>query len=313
MDSTSAWTLRILPVALLTLGVVTGTVAAAAVESAGPAGTFRCEASDTRGIPPADAAAAVGVVCEALARESHRAGSFHVALGPLGRSVVIQVVDDATSDSRSLQLTDLEETPTAAPRLARALVAGLDVEQTQARGTLVSTESREMLEKQGSLKISLGATGSALPSRDVGTGAGLLLGLSYRTSRAALYGDMLWAWSSDRENEAHLFSMASGARYYLSNGSFSPYLAGGAGLLTLGVDDDGYSGKRTSFAPHVEAGVECLRLHRAQLTAGVRAYVPLTKVDQSSFRYDPRYGNTASERSIYAMPVVFGMTFSFGG
>jgi hypothetical protein len=308
MERPGTWTLR---------GVVSAAglcLALAAPSPGAAADVFQCRASATQGIPEADAATAVTVVCEAVAHATHRAaGSYTVAVSPLGRSIVVRLVNEATTDSRSLVIADLDDVPTAGQRLALALTTGRDVESTQALGTLLPSETREMREKSGSLKASLGAVGLSVPSQNAGTGAGFTLGLGYRTANLSLYGDLVWAWSSASQNASRTFAIGPGARYYLSKRSVSPYVGGGAGLLYLGLDRDGFSGSKSSFAPNLEVGVECLRLHHAQLTAGVRAYLPFAKVPQTDYGYYYGSSSRPAERSLYAVPIVFGLAFSFGG
>jgi len=307
MERPGTWTLRsVVSAAGLCLSLVAPAPGAAA-------DGFECRASATQGIPEADAATAVSLVCEAVAHATHRAGTYTVAVSPLGRSLVVRLVNEASTESRSLVIADLDDVPMAAQRLALALTTGRDVESTQALGSLMPSETREMREKSGSLKASLGAVGLSVPAQDAGTGAGFTLGLGYRTSNLTLYGDLVWAWSSASQNSSRTFAIGPGARYYLSKRSVSPYVGGGAGLLYLGLDRDGFSGSKSSFAPNLEAGVECLRLHHAQLTAGVRAYVPFAKVTQTDYGYYYGSGGRRVERSLYAVPIVFGLSFSFGG
>jgi hypothetical protein len=62
------------------------------VAMAAPAGgPFRCEATDVAGLPAADAATAVAIVCDELASVSGRSGAYSVSMRSAGESVIVSV------------------------------------------------------------------------------------------------------------------------------------------------------------------------------------------------------------------------------
>jgi hypothetical protein len=281
------------------LGLLLAAVIAVGAGAEEPA--FRCVNGEGGGLPGKDVAAAVDITCDVLRARSGASGTYSVTFRPLGRSIQLRITDETTSESRSILLPDLEETELAANRVARALLDRVDVEETQRVGSLPS-ETRGVREKAGTLRVALGAVGLSVPFEGTGFGGGISLGILYDTPRYALYGDLTGAGGSEGESGARLFSIGSGVRCYFTDGGISPFLAAGAGLLAMDVDSepDFHAGK-TSFAPHVEAGIVAFRLQRSRLSAGLRVHLPLSRIEDDH------------SKKLYAVPVVFGLTFAFGG
>jgi hypothetical protein len=281
---------------------------------------FRCELTESRGVSPADAATAGELVCSELRRASGGRGRFGVALATLGRLVVVTATREEPAGSVSVQVDGVEEVPTAAPRIADALVHGLGFATTQRVDNLLEGETRPVLAKKGSVKFSFGVA----DVESLGHGArasGFSLGLMYAAPRFALPAEMRFAWDDAREGEAglHLFSISVGGRGYLSKRDVSPFVGGGLGLLSLDADDgdfyganpDYFYGERRGIAPYVEAGVEMLRLHRARVAFLVRADFPTGALRSEVWSYDDGVGVPSGVQSRYVVPVTIGVNVAF--
>jgi hypothetical protein len=282
---------------------------------------FRCELTESRGVAPADAATAGDLVCDELRRASGGRGRFRVGLATLGKLVVVTATREEPAGSVTVQVDGLEEVPTAAPRIADALVHGLGFATTQRVDNLLEGETRPVLAKKGSIKFSLGVADVESPGHGA-RASGFSLGLMYAAPRFALPAELRFAWDDAQAGEAglHLFSISVGGRGYLSKRDVSPFVGGGLGILNLDADDGGFYGaspdyfygERSGIAPYVEAGVEMLRLHRARVAFLVRADFPTGALrDQGSYYYD-YYGAAAGQASSrYVVPVTIGVNVAF--
>jgi hypothetical protein len=313
------------------LAVVIFALGAGAGAPAGAQDAFRCELTDASGVPDADAGTAARVVCDQLRQASGGRGAFGVALGTLGKAVIVTVKRENPAASVTVELRGLEEIPSASPRIADALVHGLAFAQTQRVDNLLEAETRPARAKKGSVKFTAGVA----DVESIGHGAraaGLSLGLLYATPRFALPAEMRFAWddSGSGEPSLDLFSFSVGGRGYLSKRDVSPYLGGGVGILRLQADEGSYPyegvqggyfyGERFGVAPYVEAGVELLRLHRGRIGLHVRADLPLWSLESPATEvYAPWDGHgsyadvlyTIPAESRYVVPVSIGVTVAF--
>ena len=314
------------------LAVVIFTLGAGAGAPAGAQDAFRCELTDASGVPEADARTAERVLCDQLRQASGGRGGFGVALGTLGKAVLVTVKREEPAATVTVELRGLEEVPSASPRIADTLVHGLAFAQTQRVDNLLEAETRPARAKKGSVKFTAGVA----DVESIGHGAraaGFSLGLLYATPRFALPAEMRFAWDDAASGEPSLglFSFSVGGRGYLSKRDVSPYLGGGVGILRLQADEGFYPyegaegnryfyGERFGFAPYVEAGVEMLRLHRGRIGLQVRADLPLWSLDSPAMEvYVPWDGRgpypdsatTYPAQSRYVVPLSIGVTVAF--
>jgi hypothetical protein len=287
-------------------------LAALAAPSAGP---FRCEATEVSGLPAADAATAVAIVCDALASVSGRSGAYNVSMRSLGESVIMSVRKAGADEGPTLVLDGLKEVPTAAHRLAEALVLGKPIEDTRLVGNLVHSEGGELVTRPGSRKFELGAMAMA-GSQGTGTGGGFSLAFSYDSPTFAIPAEIRFAHSSNGDREMSLFSIDTGARLYLSHHDASPFVGGGFSYLFLSLSDngDGRYLEDSHWGPgfYAETGFQLFRLHRGRLTAKVRADFPVYSLHPAGYDYDPR-GRAVQidDGKRYLVPITFGLAMSF--
>jgi hypothetical protein len=272
---------------------------------------FRCEMKEPRGVSPADAATAAELVCEQLRRASGGRGTFGVRLATLGKIVVVTATREEPAGAVTVRVDGIEEVPTAAPRIADALVHGQAFATTQRVDNLLEGETQPALTKNGSVKFSFGVA----DVESLGHGAraaGFSLGLMYASPRFALPVEMRFAWDDSPYGEKglSLFSISVGGRGYLSKRDVSPFVGGGLGILNLHASEGVYpdpgqtsayfDGERSGVAPYVEAGVEMLRLHRGRVALLVRADLP-TGALRASYPAQSRY----------VVPVTIGLNVAF--
>jgi hypothetical protein len=303
----------------------TSAFAAGAAERPAAARTtapFRCQAAETTGLPAEDAATAVDIVCREVASVSGSTGAYSVSVRPLGQSVVLTVAQVGAADGRSLVLDGFKEVPTAARRLAEAVVLGKAIEDTRLVDNLVASEGRELVTQSGSRKFEFGALGLGA-GQGTGMGGGFSLGFAYDSPRFAIPAELRWAASSGGDRELHMFAVDTGARYYLSAHESSPFLGGGLSVIYLSLSDlrdrERYVYVEDShWGPglYAEAGLQLFRFHRGRMTAKVRAEFPLYSLHPEGFDYQSS-GRTGTQQirvdggQHYVVPVTFGLTMSF--
>jgi hypothetical protein len=316
------WTLvgrLALPVVLMALPA--SVRASGADTPAGARTAFRCEATDTKGLPPEDAATAVDIVCRELASVSGSSGAYAVSVRPLGQSVVLTVAAPGAPSGRSLVLDGLKEVPWAARRLAEAVVLGKTIEETRLVDNLVASEGRKLVTHSGSRKFELGALGIGA-GQGTGTGAGFSIAFAYDSPGFAIPAELRFAQASDGSRELSMFSIDTGARYYFSRQAVSPFIGGGFSVLRLSLSElrnaDRFvyvSDDHWGPGLYAEAGVQLFRLHRGRMTAKVRADFPTYSLHPEGLDYQPSGRTTRPVRiddgPRYVVPITFGLTMSF--
>jgi hypothetical protein len=285
------------------------------------AADFRCQAVETKGLPAADAATAVDIVCRELASISGSSGAYEVSVRPLGESVVVTVSRAGAADGRSLVLEGFKEVPTAARRLAAAVVQGKAIEDTQLVDNLVQSEGRTLVTRSGSRKFEFGVLGLGA-GQGTGMGAGFSMGLAYDTPAFAIPAELRFAHTAEGDRKVSTFSIDTGARYFFSRRASSPFVGGGLSFLHLSYSDlkdrvRYVSVEDSRWGPglYAEAGVQLFRLHRGRMTAKLRADFPMYSLHPEGYDYQQSGRSTRTVRiddgSRYIVPLTFGLTMSF--
>ncbi len=260
------------------------------------------------GIHDADAETVAAIVCDNLRKAGVALGepvevetlgteTFRVSLRPLGRQlyVSLQRVDAAGAVVRGseLMLHEIEEAPVAAPRLVRAVLEDKPVEQTAAVDNLVGEETRQFRKKDGETLVGLGFLGIAIPGTDVVPGGGFTFRTMYETVDFAVLGDLRLVGGSPSDDSAVFFGLGVGARWFLSDQNWSPFLGAGMGWTALSVDVPGPNGSGTGLGAWAEVGIEALRFYESRLSIDARVELPMYEL----------------ERAGYYVPITFGATY----
>jgi hypothetical protein len=308
------------------------TVAPGIDRGAGAEEAFRCELTESGGLPEPDARTAACFVCDELRRVSEGKGHYEVRLAALGRVVFVTASRRDPAGSVTARLEGIEEVPVAAARLARALVRGEPFVATQRVGNLLEDEARPALSKKGSLKFLVGVADVESPGHGA-RAPGFTVGILYAAPRFALPAELRLAWedSAYPDAELGLFSLSLGGRVYFSTRNTSPFAGGGLGILKLHAREGQYPGsqdptgeyfdaERFGVAPYVEVGAETLRLHRARVALHVRADLPLGALQTPQipvYSYgdggdrEPTVELVYPAQSRYVLPVSIGLSVAF--
>lgn len=312
--------------------VVVASVLASGAVWAAPGAKVPCVAGARTGVPEADAETARALVCAALARQglaiepaaagdaaAGTAERYRVDLRPLGDAVILTVAQErpvgTEVDARTLSLASIEEVPVAAERIARALKAGEPVAETATVDSLVGEETRQYQKKHGEFFWSLGIAGGYALNADSGIVPGLAFGGFYETSRVAIGVDLRFVAGKDDGAGTAAMSFGVGARWFLTDTDFSPFVGGGLSFLTISTDgtDDGGDYEelsKTGLGAKVELGVEALRLHESRLIAALQVDVPFFELERDDYGWDPDPPTTEPE-STYVVPVVVSMAYAW--
>ncbi len=243
------------------------------------------------GIDDLEAQTSADVVCHELARRGDVAPR-QLRLGRLGGRILMSLSSsDGPGADRHIFVNGLDEVPTAAPRLAEAVVERRAVEDTQEVDNVVGGESRSPKVKAGQLGIKAGLLG-ALPVVGAATTAapGASVSIHYRARRLGIDAQARGGIGAGSTTILKHFAAGVGAHYYFGDGDVAPFAGAGLALLVykLEHENDSRSLSTTGLGTYAEVGVEALRTHRLALTASVRADIPMFELQPGAgARYEP--------------------------
>ena len=281
-------------VACLTVFALTPSVFAQQMEPA-PA---VCLIGEYSGFPEADARTAALLVCDELRKQGISVGEpvyrapdsasmYRVDLHRLGKKIIVRLSHENPVGTviieRQIQLGNIEEMISAAPRLVDALVHRKSLASTVDIESVVEQEARELRKIPGESFWDIGFNGTT-------NTVGFRLGWFYETASYAAgveFGGVETSDSSEYDSLVYGF-YGVGGRYFFNKENFSPYVGGGLGIV--GRDSD------HGMGGYAVGGIEALRLTRVRLRLELR-------VDQPFF--EPPTGDV--------MPVTLGASFSFNG
>ncbi len=283
------------------------------------------------GIDEADAETAADLVCKELRkngvlvfgvqRSAEGASAvYRIELRRLGENILIDLVYEAPvgspHDSRSTQLTNIEEVIVAAPRLAKALVHKQRMEETAELNSLVGEATRPYDKIFGEFFLGLGVLAVALPTAEIYSGFGAQLKVFYESAEYSIGFDLKGGGADQGEDDAAFFGAAVGARYFFSTANISPFVGGGFGFLLMQVEQDsdyyddyrGYEGM--GLSAFFETGVEFLRFHGSRLDLALRIEAPFYSLEHEDYDYHaPGQSPERVTENKYVFPVTLGLAY----
>ncbi len=266
--------------------------------------TRTCSAGQIDGVEPANAATATTLVCDAL-REQKRSGIrrsdnddiYKVDLLPLGSHLVVrlrQLRGNQQVQSSAIKVITVEEIDFVAERLARSIVTGVPLSETQQTYNLSASETRRPNQLNSEFVWGLGLGGLYALGTDADPGYGAELIFQHQTGPVALtFTGRLYGGGSS------LLSVNMGGRYFLSASNIAPFFGANLGLSTLEVDDAYGILRGGGFGGQLELGAEAMRFADSQLGAVVRLDVPFFSLDRME------------ADSQYILPVSFSVYYLF--
>jgi hypothetical protein len=221
-----------------------------------------------------------------------------VSLGKLGSSVILSVTQEARESARAefrqMRLSGIEEVPVAAPRIARAVILDVPVEETQKVDNLVGEETRVPKSKPGSLHFAMGLIGMFAPlDQGVSLAPGLDIDLHHQTGdgRWEIGGNFRFAVGEPTGGPStDLVALSVGGKHFTSDGDFSPYIGGGLAWSYLHLRPEGgvdYGGD--GVGAYADVGVEFLRTWHAHVALDARWDLPFYSISGSSYSYPVAY------------------------
>ena len=271
------------------------------------------------GIPPEDAETVASIVCGQLRKQGEQVGdpvidaggrdAWRVAMRPLGEKIFLSLqridASGAVGAESEVLLREIEEVPTAAPRLVKSAVTGKPIETTATVESLVGEETRKHRKRDGESFFGLGFMAMGVPGTDVLGAAGLLARWSFETEDFGVLTDLRLGGGGAGDDSANFFSLGVGGRWFLGPGNVSPFLGVGVGWMAVEVDHSAFKGDQSGAGAWVELGVEALRFYESRLSVDLRAELPFFELHDDGFWDDePR-------SSSYYVPVTLGVTYYF--
>jgi hypothetical protein len=285
-------------------------------------GAYRCTLGDHSGVDPDSAATAASIVCAEVAARGPQAGATYVVyLRRLGRSGVLALEQRDSAGNlvgqRQVTLQSIEETTVAAPRLADALLKGVPIEGTQRVDNLLEQETREQKRKWGATYWGPGIGGTALPGGVRLVAPTFVLAVYHETDDVAVGGDLVASKQeshNDDGKDASFTALSVGGRYFLSDGDLTPFVGGGSSWSWVSLSDGDWHGEADGFSLHAEAGIEALRMYKTRLVVGVRATLPVYRVEpERLYSWTPGSSEptVVQQDKKYVVPVTLSATLMF--
>lgn len=206
----------------------------------------------------------------------------------LGNKLVLKLgeYDLAGGDlvfGQSITASGMEELDTVVPRIVKAVLLRKNLEETQTVENLTDQEGRAWRKKVGEFLWGFGINfgGTANPGSDLAYG--LSFRVMYEMEHLRVDFFLGGAGNATGGDSVGIFVTDLSLNYLFLTSNFSPYVGGGVGFGTIGVDANGFDGVRSGAIGTVNAGVEMFRLYGMRLLVGARMVVPFFKVSRDYF------------------------------
>jgi hypothetical protein len=278
--------------------------AATPAAAAKQAGAF-CALGEVTGVDSGEAYVAARVVCDEVWRSSGGKpnATYQVSFGKLGSKILLRLEStgaDGLRDERHLEMVTLDETSSAAPRLAQALVENKSLKETETTSNVLTKDTRRDNQKNGSMKLEAGIVGTAVfgPAL-VAPAPGLYMQLAYMFDRASLNAGLRFGANDKSQN----FSLNAGVDYHLTEGDIAPFVGGGAAWSVMGVQPSEEAKVSASgFGLYAQAGVTAFRTSRTNFRIGLRADAPFYALQGQRYLRGTQSYET-EKVTTYAIPV----------
>ncbi|MCY3759672.1 MAG: hypothetical protein OXH50_00345, partial [Gemmatimonadetes bacterium] len=219
-----------------------------------PTAPAACLVGEHSGFPEADARTAALLVCgelnkqgisvgEPVFRSRGAGGIYRLGLHRLGKKILVRLSHEYPAGTvvveRQIQLGNIEEMISAAPRLVDALVNRKSLASTLDMETVVEQEALRPRKIPGESFWDIGLLGTfaLITDADMIGKPGYRLGWFHETPSYAV-GTAFWgAGGEDDEGDSfHFFSWGIGGRYFFNKQNFSPYVGGGFSHVWSGYE-----------------------------------------------------------------------------
>ncbi len=169
---------------------------------------------------------------------------YRINVRRLGNSFLVEVLKEQPLGTRhgreSLSLSSMDDAPVAAKRLAEAVRLQTNVEDTAKPGNLTAGETTPMRRRSNYPQFAIGIAGVGT-SESADVGAGIDMALVWNTETYG--GDLTFRATV---GDVQSVGLAVTGRYYLTDGSFAPFVGAGLGIESIGLSSsyqqDNYDG-----------------------------------------------------------------------
>jgi hypothetical protein len=248
---------------------------------------------------------------------ANTASAYHITFDRLGARLVVRVAYEAPVGhpvrTRKVVLDGPEELTVAAPRIARAVVKDLPLQESERVDNLVGEETRVYRKKSGEFLWGLGVLGTMAPTASAAVSPGLEFMGYYETPTYGV-GFSLRATFGDEDSGVNQHSIGVGGRYFFGEGDMSPFIGVGIGASWLSIDEEksDYHAEGSGFGAFGEVGVELLRLHSSRLIIGLRMDAPLYEVKKGhGYDYETGAITDGGPDKSYELPLTLSATYAW--
>jgi hypothetical protein len=247
-----------------------------------------CRLAEHSGVDDGDAGTVAQLVCTAISKAGPPADArYRVGIGKLGSVYILSVALEgdtfgSTAETREMRLAAIEDTASAAPRIATAIVHGTVIEDTEATAPappVPQVPKASAASSSAKVHFAMGMIGQFPPldrSATPAPGADLELHAEW-TSLELVTSVRFGGDSSDRSVGITFVEFSMGGRYFTSEADISPLLGAGFAWSYLAMTDNvhhDFDGNHTGLGAYGELGLEIGRQHHTHLAFAARLDLP---------------------------------------
>jgi len=207
---------------------------------------------------------------------------FALRLSKLGDKLLVRV-EQLTEELESLDFrkgaaAGPEELDLVIPRIVKALIEGVPLEETARIDTVTEQEGRKWEKRPGEFNWGFGVLVGGGMWEEAEPAYGLNLKFSYEMEHVRLDTDLGGQFAGDG-----FFRLGVSAYYIPLTSFWSPYFGGGLNFMFAFLDRDDMGGYGVGGT--LAAGLEFFRLHRVRLLAEIGFVLPFFMLEENYFEY----------------------------
>lgn len=241
-------------------------------------GEYTCVIVERGELSDLEARTASDMICAELVKQKAHAGQYTVSFGRLGSRTRLAISDG--TQSREAWLLSLDELQAASARTIDALSTNRSVSDTENVDNVLASEATSRRTKPGQL----GGGGSLIGATTIGEAAsvstGFGLSLHYNAARYGILAEGRALGIGSAKDKLVEVSAGLGARFFLSDSDFSPFLGGGLQVVYYQL---GPGAGSSGAGAYTEIGVAGLRSSKVGIHDSLRGALPFFTIKGDAY------------------------------